>query len=626
MENVTDRLITLAALFNSLQRNSDWVQDIDTQQRGHIEALFDTDALEQAIQYGLGSLQTLPWIYHPYTNSVTELTARGNITIIGQSPGAEWRGVLLAWLTGNNVCVVSNVPTFWKRVLSHAAQLEVFVPFCVSLTTEAVTAQSIVNIPEQLPLSSPAGDGIRYEVAEQAKTPYPLALDLADAWSSKLLVKIHRAGISLTAVRQRRNQQQRERQLDRRLRFLLYKIRRLPYYNQQPQPEKVAHLSTLPILTKQELEQYSPPNGHEMASSALPSGEVLVSGASGGKQRYIPYSHNDWQNMLCEAVQTLYDCGLGAGDKVVNTLYGGHMYGGMLTSSQELALMPVESYTVGQGITPEELVVLYKQFGINTIIGIPSMLDTLLTEAKKLEPTFTLDKVIYGGSLWPESRKKWLEQALEVKVIRSILAANDGAQIGYQNQRLSGANHYLVDDYNYVEIVDEDGLPVPDGQRGHILITNWQKNEYPLIRYKIGDVGRIVHRDEQGNRVLEFLGRSDGLIILNSRNAIYYQQIADVLADVPVSQLQLIVDQQEQFETLQINIESPQSLDTTALKQQLLDALPALRPDNSVSEKLLQFRLHVIQVAQGGLARSPISGKVRLIEDLRYIGQKRASS
>ncbi|WP_267371482.1 MULTISPECIES: hypothetical protein [unclassified Pantoea] len=108
-----------------------------------------------------------------------------------------------------------------------------------------------------------------------------------------------------------------------------------------------------------------------MGSHALASGEVLVSGASGGKARFIPYSHDDWQNMIQQGVQTLYDVGLVAGDRVINTLYGGHMYGGMLTSSQELALMPIQSYTAGQGIKPEELVELRRTFKINAIIGIP---------------------------------------------------------------------------------------------------------------------------------------------------------------------------------------------------------------------------------------------------------------
>ncbi|MFP3449138.1 hypothetical protein, partial [Pseudomonas sp. SIMBA_067] len=89
--------------------------------------------------------------------------------------------------------------------------------------------------------------------------------------------------------------------------------------------------------------------------------------------------------------------------------------------------------------------------------------DTLLSQAKQIDPQFHIEKVIYGGALWPEHRKKWLIETLGIKTFHSILAANDGAQIGYQSPPLQGVEHYLVDDYNYVEIVDDLGNPVADG-------------------------------------------------------------------------------------------------------------------------------------------------------------------
>lgn len=180
---------------------------------------------------------------------------------------------------------------------------------------------------------------------------------------------------------------------------------------------------------------------------------------------------------------------------------------------------------------------------------------------------------------------------------------------------MTGAEHYLIDDYNYVEIVDDQGKPVDEGQAGHILLTNWQKFEYPLIRYKIGDRGRLVTRPE-GGRVLEFLGRSDGLIILNGRNALYYQEVADLAFEHGVEQLQLTIRQEGERETLEISVEASRAIETKRLKQVLLDALPSLGTDKGVSDKLLNFSINVIQVSQ--LPRHPVSGKVRLVDDRRF--------
>ena len=625
MHDITDRIITLSSLFDDMQHDRRWHELVTPQQAEQIAALFDAEALENAVWHGLGNLHALPWIYHAHTNDVTELMSRGAVTVTGRSLGAQWRGVLIAWLTGNQVTVLSEFVSFWQSLATRASQLNVFVPFEFSLGAALDVGSVTVSVPELALQKDKDCEGpvILYQVSSGAVAPYPLALDFAAAWSAVLVEKVRRVGVSLTSARQQLSARQKSLRLDSRMRFLFFKTKRLPYYRQLPQPGTMEKFSEFPVLTKAILEKNSPPQGNSMASGALPSGEVLVSGSSGGQKRYIPYSQHDWQSMVQEAVQVLYDVGLTPGDKVVNTLYGGHMYGGMLTSSQELAQMPVESYTVGQNVTPDELVHLRRTFGINAIIGIPSLLETLLSEAKRIDPEFRLEKVIYGGAPWQESRKRWLREELCVRVVRSILAANDGAQIGYQTESLQRTEHFLVDDYNYVEIVDDDGKPVPDGQRGNILITNWQKFEYPLIRYKIGDVGRIVP-GEQG-RILEFLGRSDGLIILNGRHALYYQDVVDALAHVAVSQLQLTISRQQEHEILRVNLESQEPLDMQILRQRLIEALPALRPNGMVSEHVLQFRVEVVQVGQGELTRNPVSGKVRLVEDLRMTDLEMAS-
>ena len=44
----------------------------------------------------------------------------------------------------------------------------------------------------------------------------------------------------------------------------------------------------------------------------------------------------------------------------------------------------------------------------------------------------------------------------------------------------------------YVEIVDENGRVLPDGEWGEIVITTINRMSFPLIRYRTGDEGRIL--------------------------------------------------------------------------------------------------------------------------------------
>ena len=54
-----------------------------------------------------------------------------------------------------------------------------------------------------------------------------------------------------------------------------------------------------------------------------------------------------------------------------------------------------------------------------------------------------------------------------------------------------GNGMHIFSDLFIVEIVDADGQPVPAGQLGEVVVTDLVNHAMPLIRYKIGDLGRI---------------------------------------------------------------------------------------------------------------------------------------
>jgi phenylacetate-CoA ligase len=54
---------------------------------------------------------------------------------------------------------------------------------------------------------------------------------------------------------------------------------------------------------------------------------------------------------------------------------------------------------------------------------------------------------------------------------------------------------------NFIEIVDDQGLPVPQGTEGNILITCLTNYAMPLVRYWIGDRGALLSRVETEEEV-----------------------------------------------------------------------------------------------------------------------------
>ena len=55
---------------------------------------------------------------------------------------------------------------------------------------------------------------------------------------------------------------------------------------------------------------------------------------------------------------------------------------------------------------------LVRDFSANVLLGMPALILPLLREAKQLDPTLRIEKVVYGGTPMTESDKEWLRTEL----------------------------------------------------------------------------------------------------------------------------------------------------------------------------------------------------------------------
>ena len=52
-------------------------------------------------------------------------------------------------------------------------------------------------------------------------------------------------------------------------------------------------------------------------------------------------------------------------------------------------------------------------------------------------------------------------------------------------------HYHIISDLIHLEILDSDGLPVPDGMEGEVVVTDLHNRAMPLIRYQTGDIAVI---------------------------------------------------------------------------------------------------------------------------------------
>ncbi len=79
-------------------------------------------------------------------------------------------------------------------------------------------------------------------------------------------------------------------------------------------------------------------------------------------------------------------------------------------------------------------------------------------------------------------------------------------------------SNFLINDSNlFVEIVDDDGRILKEGEEGRIILTSLYNKAMPFIRYEIGDIGSINNLNKSRKKVISKLqGRINDNIILPS--------------------------------------------------------------------------------------------------------------
>ncbi|MFJ6798071.1 phenylacetate--CoA ligase family protein [Streptomyces sp. NPDC091268] len=636
-----------------------------------LRPLLDLEQFAEGLDELFGGLAQYPWTPLTDTNDVEELRPLGRVVLDDERPGTTLRGLLLSLATGNHVTVRTPRPDLWRALAALLHDTGLPLP-TLRVTAPGTPADGVrPHVPDLLPTTAPdplppapptaaadtaagttaadtavadtaaAGTAARaavwdpalYATADTAgpgalETRFPagrplpdpdtvtasvLRADCRSGWSRSLQHRTHLHGTTLAAARAAEDHRRTGR-LDARLRYLAARARRSPYYRDLPPVRTLADLPALPQLDKAALAAHSLPRSRAFASGATPTGEVLRSGSTTGEPRYILYSRTDWNNMVREAVPLFYAMGLEPGDRLVNTLFCGDLYGGITTTVTEFTRMPVETCTTAQAVTPESLLMLVRSFRANALIGVPTLILPLLRRAKEADPDLRLDKVLYLGTAMSRADRTWLRENLATRVVSSVLCANDGAQLGHQCPSLDGMLHHLNDDYNYLEVVDEHGAPLPDGRSGELLTTTFQKTEGPLIRYRIGDRGRIVHHDCPcgiSGRTLEYHGRSDGAIRVRGA-ALLYEELLAALQSFEVSELQTEIATDRGREVLTLRTESTRPLTARAVRDHLTARFPLLADPGGES---LEVRVECH--TPGAITRNPSSGKIRPVVDLR---------
>ncbi|WP_075602921.1 phenylacetate--CoA ligase family protein [Saccharicrinis aurantiacus] len=138
--------------------------------------------------------------------------------------------------------------------------------------------------------------------------------------------------------------------------------------------------------------------------------------------------------------------------------------------------------------------------------------DNMCEESRK-----SLKVAMYGSGVLTNCQQQELKEMYPNVSILSYFAATQAETIGLQLDANSPTLS-SVPGLHFIEIVDEDGKWVKEGEEGELVITRLHANEAPLLRFKLGD--RMIRKPILKSKNLvttqfEFAGRSGDVIHLN---------------------------------------------------------------------------------------------------------------
>jgi phenylacetate-CoA ligase len=414
-------------------------------------------------------------------------------------------------------------------------------------------------------------------------------------------------------------------QLARLQDIVRFTFERVPFYRERMEaagvsPEDIRSLDDvrrLPFMEKPDFRAQYP-----FGMLAVPRDEVVrihASSGTTGKATVAAYTAGDLEMWAECAARALGCAGMTKAD-TVQIAYGYGLFTGGLGMHDGATRMGAAVVPASTGGTEKQIGLLV-DFGVNGICCTPSYALQIAEVAEQMGVDLRkqpLRSAICGAEPWTEGMRANIESRLGVQAFDIYgLTEACGPGVGCSCEAHDGI--HLCEDFFLVELIDPDtGEPVPDGERGELIVTALCKRGMPLVRYRTHDLTRVVPGPcscgRTHKRIARFTGRTDDMLIIRGIN-VFPSQVEDVLVriDGVLPQYLLVVERTGNLDTLEIKVEVEDRFFSDTVR-----ALENLRSRVAHQIKsIVNVNAKITLVEPGSLART--LGKAKRVDDRRKL-------
>ena len=365
----------------------------------------------------------------------------------------------------------------------------------------------------------------------------------------------------------------------------------------------LADLARFPFTTKADLRENYP-----FGMFAVPQDKIVrihASSGTTGKPTVVGYTARDidtWTRLMARSIRA---AGARPGDKV-HVAYGYGLFTGGLGAHYGAERLGLTVVPLSGGMT-ERQVQLIADFKPDIIMVTPSYMLAIADEMQRqgFDPRRSSLRIgIFGAEPWTNELRASIEKRLAIDAL-DLYGLSEVIGPGVAQECIETKDGLTVwEDHFYPEIVHpETGIPLPDGEKGELVLTSLTKEAMPVVRYRTRDLTRLLPGTARSMRRIEKItGRSDDMLIVRGVN-LFPSQIEELILQQPGL---------SPYYVLELSKEGP------------LDRLAVLvESQNPEAVKALQHRIkstigvsaEVRAVATGAIERS--IGKAKRVIDKR---------
>ncbi|MBM4300759.1 MAG: ATP-binding cassette domain-containing protein [Deltaproteobacteria bacterium] len=297
----------------------------------------------------------------------------------------------------------------------------------------------------------------------------------------------------------------------------------------------LADLQKLPLTTGEDLR-----DGYPFSFRSVPFEQIVrlhASSGTTGKRKIMCYTGKDladWRHFFARAYEM---AGVTPLDRVqIAVGYGVWTAGaGFQAGAEALGALVIPVGPGNVDLQCEFLVDLQ-----STVLCCTASMGLLMAEEvnkRGIADKINLKKVIYGSERSSVSMRRKISELLggvelfDIPGLTELYGPGTGIECPDHD-----CIHYWAD-YYLLEILDPETLtPLPDGEWGEMVVTTLCKEAAPLIRYRTGDITRIIPGPCTCGAVLprhsRLRGRTDDMFKFRAVN-IYPSSVDRILSEVP---------------------------------------------------------------------------------------------